>query len=192
MQEVIKEEDQLGEASREMFSRLQEFSEEEEVIFVGRQRSRATIIVKRPKEEKESLLPEEYFVINDPSTIKEIDKVANYHKILEISEFYRQLHQAKLVEFGMVKKKKSSKKLKKPDPNRRKMGFSLSNTDYMRTESFQERHTMTVGDVSSVASFLQDEKRKTKDEDFSAARNLIQREANPSIDSISFSTSMML
>ena len=73
----------------------------------------------------------------------------------------------------MVKKKKSSKKLKKPDPNRRKMGFSLSNTDYMRTESFQERHTMTVGDVSSVASFLQDEKRKTKDEDFSAARNLI-------------------
>ena len=72
------------------------------------------------------------------------------------------------------------------------MGFSLSNTDYLRTESFQERHTMTVGDVSSVASFLQDEKRKTKDEDFSAARNLIQREANPSIDSFSFSTSMML
>ena len=48
--------------------------------------------MKRPKEEKESLLPEEYFVINDPSTIKEIDKVANYHKILEISEFHRQLH----------------------------------------------------------------------------------------------------
>ena len=178
-----------------MISLLQEFQEDEIPcidVRASRQRDRGTLLVKRRKLSPVKTVVEETGVINDPSKL-EVDKVANYRKMIEIVTSEWQKHQEKLLEFCIIrnqkvtslKKEKKKKKEKKASTKRREMGFSLSNTDYMRKDSELERHS-TVGDVSSVLSFLQVKQLKTKQEDFSTARDMIQQEVNPSIDAFSF------
>ena len=72
----------------------------------SRQRDRGTLLVKRRKlSPVKTVVEEKVGVINDPSKL-EIDKVANYRKMIEIVTSEWQKHQEKLLEFCIIRNQK--------------------------------------------------------------------------------------